>query len=277
VSIPHDFCEKLLKLLRNLARSFSERKQLTDWMQFFEKEVLGIPVMEKWVIDKWHFDMTYNEDGSPRATSMYSLTKARKIKDLLDAGLWVFDAIDAASMYHDPKISEADRENICRYFDVLNGLSQLFAAVPTELMDMAGDVARETSGKMPINADTIQALTQRMIGCDPAELTRNPAAFDKLLGWAGQLATSFQTPDALEGLGAMLNDTLTSQAMSMNMEDVFSVVRQQMSSGGALAAAAALGSAGGAGGPGGLVPPGLDLSSIQRLLTELHPSKVGGK
>ena len=130
VSIPHNFCRRLRRLLQVLYEVFPEREKLGTWMGMFDLTVMGIPAMEKFVIERWHYDMTHDSENVRYDVSLYDKTKARDIEALLSSSLWVFREIDAHSMYYDPELDADDRAMICTHFDSINDCARMYAMLP---------------------------------------------------------------------------------------------------------------------------------------------------
>jgi hypothetical protein len=194
-NLPHDFCVKLRNLLTTLQSSFPERPALRSWLSRIDGVVLGNPVMEEWACRRWHTEMTMEADGvTPRVPSMYELTADRRIDEVFDAKIWVFEEIDGRGMYQDPGLWPADKEVLCRHFDKINAVAQAYARVPPGLAEAAAHSQAKVAG-LPVTSETIQSVMQNIIGVAPSELGRNPEASDKIMGWARTMTTSFTGTD----------------------------------------------------------------------------------
>ena len=198
-SLPHEFCMKLRRLLLTLADVFPERGALTTWLTFIDHVVLGKAPMEEWAIKRWHKEMTMEADETtPRVPNMYELTASRRISEVFDAKIWVFEEIDGRSMYNDPSIDAEDRELICKHFDGLNETAQLYSTVPADMLEKAQEVYAELDPTKPVTLETIQYMTQKLMGCGPDELTRDPAGMEKMFGWARHFTSTFAGTDMSE-------------------------------------------------------------------------------
>lgn len=228
-TIPHQFCVKLLRLLTTLADVFPERTALTDWIALMKATIMDIPAMEKWAIEKWHYEMTYDEDGILRSPSLYQLTADRDIDAVFAAKVWVFEAIDGRAMYEDPGLDADDREKICGHFDAINAQARLFASVPETLMEAVQAIDHDPT--QPVTMETVQGAVQSIIGCSVGELGRNPEAMEKMMGWARHLTSSFcpttdeEDPDPTTMLSKMtakggLLDSLTSMMSGLGQTDI---------------------------------------------------------
>jgi hypothetical protein len=194
-TLPHSFCEILLKLLNNLSATFPERDKLSTWIALMNATIINNPAGEVWAIERWHREMTTYEDGSPRIPSLYVLTTERRVEEVLAARVWVFEEIDARGLFYDPDFDDEDRETTCRFFDKLNTLSRMYAAIPPDMMDIADSIRASHDPTQPVTMETLQGVVQQVIGCSAGELGRGPESMERVMGWARHLTAGMATND----------------------------------------------------------------------------------
>ena len=206
VSIPHNFCRRLRRLLQVLYEVFPEREKLGTWMGMFDMTVMGIPAMEKFVIERWHYDMTHDSENVRYDVSLYERTKARDIDALLSSNLWVFREIDAHDLYYDPELDADDRAMICTHFDSINDCARMYAMLPPGFAEIAQDVARTVDMSQPITTETTHAVMQRVMGMVPAMLGGDPENTEKMISWATQLGQTFTDGSSLDMLQSLIGE-----------------------------------------------------------------------
>jgi hypothetical protein len=236
-SVPHQFCLALLKLLTDLHNVFEEKDELKGWISFMKAAILDNPGAEVWALEKWHKEMTTHEDGTPRVPNLYVLTRERRIEEVFDAKVWVFEEIDGRGLYNDPDLFPEDREKLCKHFDRINALAQLHATLPPEMVKRAEAIGATHDPTQPVTLETIQGVVQQIIGCGPTELGRDGAGMERILGWARHLTAGLSTDmpsdedgvlDAeamlesltakggiMDSLSTMMGDTLGSSGISL--------------------------------------------------------------
>ncbi len=254
-SISHDFCQQLLKLLNGLLGAFPERDKLKSWIEFMKGVVLGNDGLEKWAAERWHREMTTYPDGSPRNPTLYQLTLERRLEEVFDAGVWVFEEIDGRGMYYDPDLLPEDKEMLCKHFDKINSLSLIHSTVPRSMQESIDRLHASVDPTQPVTNETAHFLTQKMVGRSEEGLGPvEPAAMEQLLGWARESTAAVPVPMDEEGI-----------------PDASAILRHLTSSGSLLHAARnLLGSAC----KSGDFPPGIDVDGLlQTCIGELGEAR----
>lgn len=218
-SIAEIFCRKLHSFLLNLSTAFPERAKLADWLKTFETTVLPFPMMHVYSIEKWHREMTVNEDGTPRSPTLYTLTSSRDMKAVLTSSVSFFRSIDGWEMYCE--LEDDACENLCERIDILNTHAQMFSEIPASIMDKMGQFMPPAG---EINADTIQDMVQKVV----TGIAGSSEGFDQLSSLAGNLTHSISngTFDPT-GLFSMLSSAPMQEALCG--VDIFKSVSQAMS------------------------------------------------
>ena len=225
-SIPHNFCSRLRCLLQELFDAFPEREKLGAWIAMFDITVMGNEPMQKYVIQKWNYDMTHDSKNVRYDVSLYEKTKMRDMESLRRSDLWVFKEIDAYSMYYDKELDEADRAMICSHFDTINDCARMYAMLPPGFAEIAQDVARTVDPTQPITPETTHAVMQRVMGMVPAMFGGDPENAEKMIAWATQLGSSFAdgstSMDVLQSLigGSTLSQLAPGLDLGALMESV---------------------------------------------------------
>ena len=240
VSIPHNFCTRLRRLLQVLYDVFPEREKLASWIALFDVTVMDNPDMETYVIKKWHYDMTHDSENVRYDVTLYTKTKARDMESLLRSDLWVFKEIDAYSMYYDPELDDEDRAMICTHFDSINDCARMYAMLPPGFAEIAQDVARTVDTTQPITAETTHAVMQRVMGLVPAMFGGDPENTEKMIGWATQLGNTFSDGSSMDILQSLIGESTLSQiAPGLDIASLMASVQRDVT-------AAVTGSGGGA-------------------------------
>ena len=206
ISIPHNFCRRLRRLLQALLDVFPEREKLAAFMASFDLSTMGHTDMEKYVIEKWHYDMTHDAENVRYDVNLYEKTKARDMDAVLGSDLWVFAEIEARGMYYDPELDEEDRAMICSHIDSINDCARLYAMMPPGFAEIAQDVARTVDTTQPITAETTHAVMQRVMGLVPAMLGGDPENTEKMIAWATQLGQTFADGSSMGMLQSLIGD-----------------------------------------------------------------------
>ncbi len=188
----HKGCERLHRLLSTLLDVFPDNHKLRMWKTLFETGFLNNPGNERQLMNKWHEEMTTHSDGTPRTPNLYQLTRERKIKDVLDARLYVFEQIGAREMYFDSDLTDEEREEICKHFDGINACSEWMHAMPTDMVSAVMDSVRKMDSRQQLTPDVVFGIMQKVIGVNEAGDEDDAGSvsqdkIDRLVGWTSQI------------------------------------------------------------------------------------------
>jgi len=183
----HKGCERLQKLLRTLVDVFPDNVKLSLWLRVFDTTILGTPEREKWLMDRWHREMTTFPDGRPRVPDLYQSTKERRIEVVLDAGVWVFEEIGARELFFDSDLNEEEQEEICKHFDGINVCTEWMATMPEDMMEQIMLAVRGLDPTQEVSAATLFPLLQRSLGLVPSEDGSSTDAVGRVVGWTTKM------------------------------------------------------------------------------------------
>jgi hypothetical protein len=256
----HKGCERLHRLLATLLEVFPDNHKLRMWKTLFETGFLNIPQNERQLMDKWHDEMTKNKDGSARTPTLYQLTRERKLREVLDAKLYVFEQIGAREMYFESDLDDDEREEICKHFDGINACAEWMHAMPTDMVSAVMDSVRKLDSRQQLTPDVVFSIMQKVIGAngDDEEDGISQDKIDRLVGWTTQIMktmenggmqslTSIAGEGALSALGpnfsgvldmaqklASSSKGLGSETLKMDESDYHNVMQTLKSMGGSV-------------------------------------------
>lgn len=218
-SMPHAFCKLLKKLLLQLCRTFpaSRVPHVHEWLATLKRSVLGDDDEEVNAIKEWHQEMTLEpnvdyESGveTPRATSLYKVTKMRDVNTLLSAHLWpidmmLHDRLPIVELFNDARL---DREALFAVLDHLNAVAHLFNSLPPAMMDIVGDVTTGIELTQCRGPDAVMSVARKVISRG-MDFLQSPDSIDQVMKLIpGMMATVEEDGEGLaESLRMFVNPT----------------------------------------------------------------------
>jgi hypothetical protein len=217
--MPHAFCKLLKKLLLQLCRTFpaSRVPHVHEWLATLKRSVLGDDDEEVNAIKEWHQEMTLEpnvdyESGveTPRATSLYKVTKMRDVNTLLSAHLWpidmmLHDRLPIVELFNDARL---DREALFAVLDHLNAVAHLFNSLPPAMMDIVGDVTTGIELTQCRGPDAVMSVARKVISRG-MDFLQSPDSIDQVMKLIpGMMATVEEDGEGLaESLRMFVNPT----------------------------------------------------------------------
>jgi hypothetical protein len=218
-SMPHAFCKLLKQLLQQLCSSFpySTVPHVHKWLQTLKRTVLGNADAEAAAIKEWHQEMTLEPNvdpdshvETPRATSLYKVTKLRDVDTLLCAHLWpvnemLYDHLPVVALFNDERL---DREALFATLDHLNAVAHLYNSLPPSLMDIAGSVTSGIELTQCKGPEAVMSVTQQLISRG-MDFLQSPDSIDQVMKLIpGMMATVEEDGEGLaESLRMFVNPT----------------------------------------------------------------------
>jgi hypothetical protein len=226
----HKGCERLHRLLSTLLEVFPENHKLRLWKTVFETGFLNIPANERQLMDKWHDEMTKNKDGSARTPTLYQLTRERKLTEVFDAKLYVFEQIGAREMYYESDLTEEEQEEICKHFDGINACAEWMHAMPTDMVSAVMDSVRKLDSRQQLTPDVVFSIMQKVIGAngDDDDSGVNQDKIDRLVGWTTQIMKTMAN-GGMQSLTSIAGDGALS-ALGPNFSGVLDMAQKLASS-----------------------------------------------
>lgn len=251
-SLAHEFCMQLDEFLSILVATFHDRPMLVPWHEIFKSEFLGVPEKEEYAIKRWDYEMRVDSEGYARDPSLYALLDeavnmdkvhvqpdgsmvlddgaidAGKMSLVLSSGVFVFEAIDARSMFFDPDLDDEDRVALAVRVQQINSRALLFASIPAEMREVLSDVAQAADPSQPLTPETATHMLQSVIGCDLNELQSRPDRAEHLLSWATSLAGSLTSQEGMRALTSLVDEKGAQDATGVDVRSLLSNMQSQM-------------------------------------------------
>lgn len=213
-TLASNFCRLLREFLSALATELPHHSSLGTWLTKFDMFMTTLPNAAKYTVEKWHYDMTVDEEGNEREPSLYVLTAKRDMEAVFNTPIALFESISAWELYTDPVLNEGDREMVCAYLDSLNAQAQLYTLMPVELERHIITVASKLDPRAPVTAETIQNLVQEVLAENTSSFTSSETMMELASKFVPQMGNVTDPQVALSQiLSSLMQDPTLSSAL----------------------------------------------------------------